>query len=198
MKRNIKEVEIGKCKYEMPLEDINPDCSREDWVRVGRAIYDASDGDDYGLAVFYQWSRRGRKQKRLREIEAMWFDFINYEKFPNPIGILVGMGAEAEGVELESYEQILQQRMSMEFFMKENNPSIYVPWHKEQSSQLEVTQKVEPSKHAYMRLRPCESDTEVTFPGCNVFIKLDCEKGDVDCNKCPVQPGWENLLNIRW
>ena len=197
--RKIKEIEIGKCKFEMPLEDINPDCSREDWIRVGRAIYDASDGDDYGLAVFYQWSGRGRKHKRFLEIDDVWLSFRTGEKDPYPVGTLVMMGAEAVGVKLEVYEQVLQQRMSKEFFKKNSNPSMYVPWHKEQSSHLPVTQEVVPKKHAYINtLKPCESDTEVTFPGCNVSIKLECDSWSANCSECPVQPGWENLLNIRW
>jgi hypothetical protein len=197
--RSINEIEIGRCKFEVPLEDISPDCSREDWIRVGRAIYDALDGDDYGLAVFYQWSRRGRNHKRLQEIEAMWLSFTTYEKVPYPIGTLVKMGAEAVGVELESYEQILQQRMSKEFFMKKRNLSMYVPWHEEQSSELPVTKKIVPKKSPSLKkLKPCESDTSVEFDGCSVTIRLDCDAWGIDCNDCPVQPGWENLTMIRW
>ena len=189
---SINEIEIGKCKFEMPLEDISPDCSREAWVRVGRAIYDASKGEDYGLAVFYQWSRRGRKHKRFQEIEAVWLSFHFGKKMPCPVGILGMMGAQAEGVELEEYEQILQQRMSME---KKDDESIYVPWHVEQSSQLPVTKKIVPKKRP---LKPCESDYEIQFGEFWVTVRLDCDAGDVDCDDCPVQPGWNNLTMIRW
>ena len=190
--RKIKEIEIGKCKFEMPLEDISPDCSREAWVRVGRAIYDASKGEDYGLAVFYQWSRRGRKHKRFQEIEAVWLSFHFGKKMPCPVGILGMMGAEAVGVELEEYEQILQQRMSME---KKDDESIYVPWHVEQSSQLPVTKKIVPKKRP---LKPCESETSVEFDGCWVTIKVDCDGQGVVCDDCPAITGFKNLQNVRW
>jgi hypothetical protein len=182
---SINVIEIGKCKYELPLEDISPDGNHEDWVRVGRAIYDASDGSDYGLAVFYDWSRQGRKHKIFKEIEDIWQSFSIGEKISYPHDALVMLGAKAVDVEPELYQQILQQRMTMEFLMKKTNTSIYVPWHEEE--------KIKSGE-----LKPCESSTEIEFDGCSVTIRLDCDAQDVDCNNCPVKPGWENLLHVRW
>ena len=47
-------------------------------------------------------------------------------------------------------------------------------------------------------LKPCESDYEIQFGESWVTVRLDCDVGDVDCNDCPVRPGWKNLQHIRW
>ena len=69
--------------------------------------------------------------------------------------------------------------------MKKSKSSIYVPWYEEQKIQSD-------------ELKPCESLTEIEFDGCNVIVRLDCDALDVDCNDCPVKPGFKNLQHIRW
>ena len=102
-------ITLGIYKFESPLEDINPDCSYEDWLCVGKAIYHASNDYDYGLAVFDDWSRQGKKYKGLKEIKAIWDSFSTDEIDPNPIGTIVVMAAEAQGIEPVYYVQLLQQ-----------------------------------------------------------------------------------------
>jgi len=48
------------------------------------------------------------------------------------------------------------------------------------------------------KLKPCESDYEIEFNGFWVTVRLDCDAGGIDCNDCPVRPGWKNLHQIRW
>ena len=102
-------------KFESPLRSIDPNCGREDWIRVGRAIYHATEGSDYGLAVFDEWSSQGDKYKDIKEIEVMWRSFRTDEKDPFPVGTLVIMAAEAEGLEPDEYVQYIQQEMMQNY-----------------------------------------------------------------------------------
>jgi len=101
--------------FEQDLKIINPDCSYEDWIRVGRAIYDATKGSDDGLAIFDQWSSQRDKYKGKKEIEAVWYSFRTGEKYPNPIDTLATMAAETMGIELEDYLQLEQTSMISSF-----------------------------------------------------------------------------------
>jgi hypothetical protein len=104
-------IKLGLYKFEEPLYDIDPDCSYEDWIRVGRAIYHAANDYDYGLAVFNNWSSQCKKYKGLKEIKAIWDSFSTGEKDPYPTGTLVTMAAEARGIEPVYYVQMLQESM---------------------------------------------------------------------------------------
>ena len=110
---------LGTYKFESPLEDIDPNCGHEDWIRVGRAIYHASKGSDYGLAVYDRWSSQGDKYKGKKEIEVIWRSFRTDVKDPFPVGTLVMMAAEAEGMEPEEYQQLNQQAMMQNYEPKE-------------------------------------------------------------------------------
>ena len=118
---------LGLYKFESPLEDINPDCGYEDWIRVGRAIYHATEGSDYGLVVFDRWSSKGDKYKGIKEIKAIWDSFSTDEKDPYPVGTLVIMAAEALGYEPEVYQQLCQQSMRDSF------PPRYQPYTPDES-----------------------------------------------------------------
>jgi len=48
------------------------------------------------------------------------------------------------------------------------------------------------------KLKPCESDHEIEFDDFWATVKLDCDAQDVDCDDCPVRPGFINLQQIRW
>ena len=106
-------------KFESPLKSIDPNCGHEDWIRVGRAIYHATKGSDYGLAVFDLWSSQGDKYKGKKEIEVIWRSFRTDEKDPFPVGTLGIMAAEAEGMEPEEYVQINQEAMMQNYEPKE-------------------------------------------------------------------------------
>ena len=69
--------------------------------------------------------------------------------------------------------------------MKKSNSSIYVPWYEEEKIQSD-------------ELKPCESLTEIGFDGCYVTVRLNCAAQGVDCNNCPVKPGFKNLQHICW
>ena len=110
---------LGTYKFENPLKDIDPNCGHEDWIRVGRAIYHASKGSDYGLAVFDRWSNQGDNYKDIKEIDAMWHSFRTDEKDPYPVGTLAIMAAEAEGLEPDDYVQLNLQAMMQNYEPKE-------------------------------------------------------------------------------
>ena len=68
--------------------------------------------------------------------------------------------------------------------MKKNNTSTYVPPYEEKNQSDEF--------------KPCESWAEVGFDECSVVVTLKCKPQDVDCNNCPVRPGWKNVQMLRW
>ena len=110
----LDEVETGQLKYETPLKRLDPDLG-ENWISVGRAIYDASMGDEYGLAVFYQWSRRGKKHRGLQEIQTAWDSFRTGERDPYPTGTLIFMATEAVGMDPDLYMEIEHQIELLEY-----------------------------------------------------------------------------------
>ena len=92
-------------KFESDLEIIDPDCRREDWIRVGRAIYDATNESDYGLAIFNIWSSQGEKYQGIHEVRSIWRSFRTGEKDPYPVGTLATMAAETLGLDPDAYLQ---------------------------------------------------------------------------------------------
>lgn len=85
--------------FELSLKSIDPDCGYDDWIRVGMAIFHETQGSDYGLALFDEWSSKGKKYKGLPEIEAKWRSFRLDIENPVKIGTLLKMAYEADQFE---------------------------------------------------------------------------------------------------
>lgn len=58
------------------LDQLDPEeGGHNGWVRIGMAIHTETDGDDEGLEIFDQWSRRGSTYPGQRVIETKWRSF---------------------------------------------------------------------------------------------------------------------------
>lgn len=57
------------------LDALDPDMSREDWIRVGMALHHECEGDDTGFDLWNDWSELGGKYPSREALEAQWDSF---------------------------------------------------------------------------------------------------------------------------
>ena len=57
------------------LDALDPDCSRDDWIRVGMALHHECEGDDTGFDLWNDWSEMGGKYPSREALEAQWDSF---------------------------------------------------------------------------------------------------------------------------
>ena len=57
------------------LRHISPDCSREEWIRIGTAIHHETEGDDTGLSIWDEWSSDGVTYPGSENVEYQWRSF---------------------------------------------------------------------------------------------------------------------------
>ena len=55
------------------IEPLDPDMGYEDWLRVAMALHHATDGCEYGLIIFDEWSMQGSKYPGFKAIKYKWF-----------------------------------------------------------------------------------------------------------------------------
>ncbi len=70
------------------LASWSPDVAYDDWIKVGMALHHETDGREYGLAVWNQWSSAGKKYKGLGDIEAHWRSFKRDHANPRTLASL--------------------------------------------------------------------------------------------------------------
>ena len=57
------------------LRHLSPDCSREEWIRIGTAIHHETEGDDTGLSIWDEWSSDGLTYPGSEGVEYQWRSF---------------------------------------------------------------------------------------------------------------------------
>jgi hypothetical protein len=57
------------------LRHLSPDCSREEWIRIGTAIHHETEGDDTGLYLWDEWSSDGLTYPGSEGVEYQWRSF---------------------------------------------------------------------------------------------------------------------------
>jgi len=57
------------------LENLDPDCDRDQWLRIGMAVHSASDGGRQGIEVWNDWSAKGEKYQGQKDIVTCWRSF---------------------------------------------------------------------------------------------------------------------------
>lgn len=57
------------------LRHLSPDCSREEWIRIGTAIHHETEGDDTGLSIWDEWSSDGLTYPSFEGVEYQWRSF---------------------------------------------------------------------------------------------------------------------------
>lgn len=72
-----REPKIGLSVSQMEeiLRHISPDCSREEWIRIGAAIHHETEGDDTGLSIWDEWSSDGLTYPGSEGVEYQWRSF---------------------------------------------------------------------------------------------------------------------------
>lgn len=86
------------------LAAIDPDCARQDWLRVLMAVFHETGGSDDGLALVDSWSSKGLKYKDTKDIEVQWRSFKADVDKPITIGSLIWMARQA-GADTQSIMQ---------------------------------------------------------------------------------------------
>ena len=59
---------------EQALEFISPDCSQEDWLKIGAALYDYAASGGQGFTMFNEWSMSS-SQYDFRATKNAWQGF---------------------------------------------------------------------------------------------------------------------------
>lgn len=98
----------GPCdpsKLEALLEQLDPDCSYEEWTRVAMAVFHEAASSEEGLQIFDNWSAKGRKYQGPDAIRAKWRSFRSDVSNPITFGTLIDM-AKRTGADVAD---ILQQ-----------------------------------------------------------------------------------------
>ena len=57
------------------LRHISPDCSRDQWIKIGTAIHHETEGDDTGLSIWDEWSSGGLTYPTSEGVEYQWRSF---------------------------------------------------------------------------------------------------------------------------
>jgi hypothetical protein len=57
------------------LAVLDPDMSREDWIKVAMGLHHETDGDDTGFYIFNDWSANGEKYPNEEELRKQWDSF---------------------------------------------------------------------------------------------------------------------------
>jgi RecA-family ATPase len=90
------------------LAGIDPDCGRQEWLRVLMAVYHTTGGSDTGFALVNAWSSKGQKYKGTKELEIQWQSFRGDVSRPITIGTLIMMarnaGADVQAIVHEAFE----------------------------------------------------------------------------------------------
>jgi len=88
------------------LDEIDPDCGYDGWLRVGMAIYHETKGSEAGKDLFNTWSSLGTKYKSSIDIDDKWRTFRLDVPNPVTIGTLVKMVRDARAAYLgdDDYE----------------------------------------------------------------------------------------------
>lgn len=57
------------------LRHIDPDCDRDQWIRIGMGLHHETEGDDTGFALWNEWSSGGSKYPDEETLQAQWDSF---------------------------------------------------------------------------------------------------------------------------
>jgi hypothetical protein len=57
------------------LRHVSPDCSRDQWIKIGTAIHHETEGDDTGLSIWDEWSSDGLTYPGFEGVEYQWRSF---------------------------------------------------------------------------------------------------------------------------
>lgn len=104
-----EEQKASLVKLKSLLAAIDPDCDYRSWTNALMAVFHATGGSDYGLALVDEWSQKGKKYKGVKELEIKWSSFRGKVDRPITVGTLVAMakaaGADTAAIMRENVEE---------------------------------------------------------------------------------------------
>ena len=66
---------LSVSQMEEMLAVLDPDMSREDWIKPAMGLHHETDGDDTGFYIFNDWSAKGSKYPGEEELRKQWDSF---------------------------------------------------------------------------------------------------------------------------
>ncbi|RRQ52278.1 PriCT-2 domain-containing protein [Sphingorhabdus wooponensis] len=66
---------LSVSQMEGMLAVLDPDMSREDWIKPGMGLHHETDGDDTGFEIWNDWSAKGSKYPGEEELRKQWDSF---------------------------------------------------------------------------------------------------------------------------
>lgn len=88
---------------------IEPDCSYPEWIRVGMALHEGTQGG--GLDIWNEWSQKGRKYKGIEDLERHWHSFGRSVN-PVTIGTLVHYAEEGGYISSVTFDDDVKENKS--------------------------------------------------------------------------------------
>jgi len=173
---NVKEISIPK--IESLLCKIDPDCSYDDWLRVGMALFHETKGSDDGLALYDRWSSSGSKYKGKPDIETKWKSFSLNEPQPVTIATLVMMANNAEGPEQKESNQDDAARVVKDLIEKAKE-DCGAPLEPESVAALAEIKKSDPAEFARIRKELKKANREISLTAMDSAIKSEPVEGDI-------------------
>lgn len=70
---------LSIAEIEELLDRLDPDCGREDWIKVGMAVHHETEGGDDGFYLWNEWSSNGGKYPSEEALQEQWDSFTRRE-----------------------------------------------------------------------------------------------------------------------
>lgn len=87
------------------LSRLDPDMDYNEWVKVGMALHHEAEGEDWGLALWDEWSAKGSKYQGEDNLHPHWRSFGSNRGRAVTIQSIIGM---AGGVNPEDFDDLSQ------------------------------------------------------------------------------------------
>ena len=85
------------------LARLDPDLEYNEWVKVGMALHHEAEGEDWGLALWDEWSEKGSKYLGAESLDPHWRSFGSNRGRAVTIQSIIGM---AGGVNPEDFDDL--------------------------------------------------------------------------------------------
>jgi len=87
------------------LSRLDPDCDYHEWTKVCAALHHETEGAEWGLDLWDEWSAGGSKYKSRADLAGHWNSFGNYKGRPVTVQSLISMSG---GVSADDFDDLTQ------------------------------------------------------------------------------------------
>jgi hypothetical protein len=91
------------------LSRIDPDLEYNEWARVGAALHHESQGEEWGLDLWDEWSATGSKYKSREDLIPHWRSWGRYQGRPVTLQWLMGQAGGVDANDFDDLTQVPQQ-----------------------------------------------------------------------------------------